>query len=403
MPGIFTEPGAPRKPAEGVPTTAGIVAAQIRARLRQPQTPSYAGPPFMETLQTLGIALGLASLAGLNLYLTVFVTGLAINQGWIGHIAQTHPQLMVLGEPAIIVIAGILYLLEFFADKVPWVDSLWDVVHTAIRPVGGAFLALHALGPLNPTLEVIAALLGGGVSLMVHSVKAGTRLVANHSPEPFSNIALSVTEDVVVLGGLALIKSDPTLAFIVFAIILLSIAVFGPVLFRAVKANGWLLWRKISAPASDHLDAELPKTLPHELEIACHSADLLGEKIVWAVPCISGGARHSPANLFGYLIATENEPSKLAFVSKRRWRKAAVQFDLATYKVAHEPKFLSENIVLYSLEKKPKYVFLFERGQRPVVQAVAASIKGRLESAAALAGPREPLVPETVVTETSTP
>jgi hypothetical protein len=342
----------------------------------------------METIQTLGIALGLASLAGLNLYLTVFVTGLSIQQGWI-NVAQTYPELAILGHPAIVAIAGVLFVIEFFADKVPWVDSLWDTVHTLIRPIGGAFLALHVLGTMDPIAEVIAVLLAGGASLMVHSVKAGTRLVANHSPEPFSNIALSVTEDVAVLGGLALIYSDPQLAFAVFSIVLLCIAFFGPKLLRAVKANLWLFWRKLTAPAADQVDAELPKALPHELEIACHSANLLGEKIVWAVPCLTTGARGLSANLFGYLIATEGDSTKLSFVTKRRWRKAAVQFDLATYKVAHEAKFLSENIVLYSLEKKPKYVFVFERGQRPVVEAVAASIKGRLETAPSL-GASEP-------------
>lgn len=334
----------------------------------------------MEVLQTLGIALGLASLAGLSLYLTVFVTGLAIQQGWIT-LAPAYSELAVLAHPAIITIAGLLYVLEFFADKVPWVDSLWDTVHTLIRPIGGAFLALHVLGPLDPTLDVIAALLAGTVTLMVHSVKAGTRLVANHSPEPFSNIALSVGEDVIVLGGLALIASDPTLALIVFSVVLLAIAFFGPILFRAVKANAWLFWRKLTAPAVDQVDAELPRTLPHELEIACHSANLLGEKIVWAVPCIASSVRGLPANLFGYLLATEGEAAKLSFVAQRRWRKAAVPLELATYKVAHEPKFLSENIVLYSLEKKPKYVFVFDRSQRPVVKAVAASIKARLEAA----------------------
>src|SRR6266550_419599 len=112
----------------------------------------------METLQTLGIALGLASLAGLNLYLTVFVTGLAIQQHWID-VAQTHPDLVILAHPAILVVSGALYLMQFFADKVPWVDSLWDAVHTVIRPVGGAFLAIRVLGTPDPVFDVIAALL----------------------------------------------------------------------------------------------------------------------------------------------------------------------------------------------------------------------------------------------------
>lgn len=343
----------------------------------------------METLQTLGIALGLASLAGLNLYLTVFVTGLAIQQQWID-LSQTHPDLMILGHPAIIAISGALYLLEFFADKVPWVDSLWDAVHTLIRPIGGAFLAIRVLGNPDPVFDVIIALLAGSVTLMVHSAKAGTRLVVNHSPEPFSNIALSVTEDAAVLGGLALIQHDPLLALIVFSVIVLSMAYFGPKLFRAVKVNAWLLWKKLTSPAVDQLDSDLSKTLPYELEIASHNANLIGERIIWAVPCICGSARPIPSNLFGYLIATEGDPSRLAFVGKRRWRKATQQFDLTTYKVAHEPKFLSENVVLYSLEKKPKYVFLFARSQRPVVKAIAASLKERLEPGPAPAVSAEP-------------
>jgi hypothetical protein len=276
--------------------------------------------------------------------------------------------------------------MQFFADKVPWVDSLWDTVHTLIRPVGGALLAIRVLGTPDPIFDVIVGLLGGSVTLMVHSVKAGARLMVNHSPEPFSNIALSFAEEAVVLGGLALIRRDPILALVIFSILLLSVAYFGPKLFRAIKVNVWLFWRKLASPAADQLDTELPKTLPHELEIACHSANLLGEKIVWAVPCIGGSGRNIPANHFGYLIATEGEPSKIAFVARRRWRKSAEQLDLATYKVAHEPKFLSENVVLYSLEKKPKYIFVFARSQRAVVKAVVASMQDRLSRAAALSG-----------------
>src|SRR5580704_8205883 len=128
----------------------------------------------MQRLQTLGVALGLASLSGLNLYLTVFVTGLAIQQHWVD-VSQTYPELAVLAHPAVLAIAAVLYLLQFFADKVPWVDSLWDAVHTFIRPLGGAFLAVHSLDHPDPTLEVIAALLAGGATLAFHGMKASTR------------------------------------------------------------------------------------------------------------------------------------------------------------------------------------------------------------------------------------
>src|SRR6266404_3368352 len=135
-------------------------------------------------------ALPISCLAGINLYLTVFITGLAIHFHWIT-LAPAYQSLEALGNPVIITIAGILYFLEFFADKIPWIDSAWDAVHTVIRPIGGALLALQVLGHPSPTFTVIVALLAGGTSLITHTAKAATRLASNTSPEPFSNIALS--------------------------------------------------------------------------------------------------------------------------------------------------------------------------------------------------------------------
>jgi hypothetical protein len=160
----------------------------------------------VEQLELLGVALGLATLAGVNLYLTVFVTGLALNQQWIA-LSQQYEPLQVLAHPAIITIAGILYFVEFLADKIPWIDTAWDSVHTVIRPIGGALLGVQVLGQSSPTLDVIIMLLAGGTSLIAHTTKASSRLVANTSPEPFSNIGLSLFEDVAVFGGLALIAT----------------------------------------------------------------------------------------------------------------------------------------------------------------------------------------------------
>ncbi|MEP6670586.1 MAG: DUF4126 domain-containing protein [Chthoniobacter sp.] len=341
----------------------------------------------MQVLQTLGVALGLASLAGLNLYLTVFVTGLAIQQQWVD-VSQSYPELAVLAHPAVLILSGVLYLLQFFADKVPWVDSLWDAVHTFIRPIGGAFLVVHVLDKPDPTIEVIAALLAGGVALTTHSVKAGTRLVANHSPEPFSNIALSLGEDALVVGGLFLIKQDPFLALIVFSVLLLAIGYLGPIIFRGARVQLWLIWKKIASPAADKLETKLSRDLPHELDVAFFSVNLERDPIAWAAPCISTSARRLPGNVFGFLVATERPGPKLAFVAKRGWKQIAVELDLTGYQVAHEPKFLSENVVLHHLEKKPRYIFLFARGQRAIVKAVVASITGRL--AASLPAPEEP-------------
>ena len=172
----------------------------------------------MDLLTQLGLALGFATLSGVNLYLTVFVTGIAVRFNWLD-LASAHEQFTVLGDPWILGVAGALFLIEFFADKIPWVDSTWDVLHTVLRPVGGIMLALTALGELEPSMSVVAALLSGGASLAMHSLKAGGRLLINLSPEPVSNAVASVTEDGLVLGGLGLMAFSPVIGFFVFLLV----------------------------------------------------------------------------------------------------------------------------------------------------------------------------------------
>jgi hypothetical protein len=211
----------------------------------------------VEKLDLLAVALGLATLAGINLYLTVFVTGLAIHFHWIT-LAPQYQSLEVLGSPWIITIAGVLYFLEFFADKIPWVDSIWDTVHTVIRPIGGALLAIQVLGHPSPALTVIVALLAGGASLVAHTAKAATRLASNTSPEPFSNIGLSLGEDAAVLGGLALVHFNPLLALAIFLLGIAAFFYFAPRILRAMKAKIWLAWKKINLPAYGDRGAKLP-------------------------------------------------------------------------------------------------------------------------------------------------
>ena len=177
----------------------------------------------METLSLLGVALGFATLSGINLYLTTFLAGLAVRFNWI-QLADKYESLAILANPWIIGVAGVLFLLEFFADKIPWVDSSWDAVHTFIRPIGGTLLALAALGEMDPVISVIAGLLGGGTTLITHATKAGSRLLINMSPEPVSNTIASVGEDGLVLGGLGLMAFAPVVAFFVFlAVVILAV------------------------------------------------------------------------------------------------------------------------------------------------------------------------------------
>ena len=175
----------------------------------------------MEILSLLGVALGFATLSGINLYLTTCLAGLAVRFNWLD-LAGKYESLQVLDNPWIIGISGLLFLLEFFADKIPWVDTSWDAIHTFIRPVGGCLLALAALGEIDPVLTVIAALLSGGTSLLTHAAKTGSRMLINMSPEPVSNSVASLSEDGLVLGGLGLMAFAPTIAFFVFLVAVIA-------------------------------------------------------------------------------------------------------------------------------------------------------------------------------------
>ncbi|NNC87366.1 MAG: DUF4126 domain-containing protein [Akkermansiaceae bacterium] len=194
----------------------------------------------MEILQQLGLALGFATLSGLNLYLTVLVSGLAIRFDWVS-LAERYESLAVLGDWWVIGVAGGLFLVEFFADKVPWVDSTWDTVHTVVRPAGGILLALAALGDLDPVVSVVAALLAGGTTLVTHSAKAGGRLLINLSPEPVSNAVASVGEDGLVLGGLTLMALAPAVAFFVFVVLVIVAMVIASKTWGSIRTGGRML------------------------------------------------------------------------------------------------------------------------------------------------------------------
>ena len=186
----------------------------------------------MGIVELLGVAASVSLLAGWRLYLCVFATGLAMKTGYISppeHLAT----LSTLANPWVIGVAGIGAVAEFFADKIAWLDSLWDAVHTAVRPIGGALLAMAIVDPSDQSWQVIALLLGGGAALMSHGAKAGTRAVVNASPEPFSNIAVSTGEDVVTGGLLVLAIANPVAAVGV-AVVLAVGAVFAILLVRRV-------------------------------------------------------------------------------------------------------------------------------------------------------------------------
>ena len=184
----------------------------------------------MDLLMTLGRTLGFSAAAGINLYATVAILGLASRYDWV----TLPPQFKVFDNGVIIIVALVMYVVEFLADKIPWVDSVWDLIHTVIRPVGGALIAVAAVGQASPTVEGLVALLGGTVAAGTHLTKAGTRVMVNASPEPFSNWTLSLLEDVFVVGLGLLTLKYPLLALGVAVVLLVFIIIFARVLLRAV-------------------------------------------------------------------------------------------------------------------------------------------------------------------------
>ena len=207
----------------------------------------------MDTLSLLGVALGFATLSGINLYLTTFMAGLAVRFNWVD-LADKYESLAILSNPWIIGIAGALFLIEFFADKIPWLDSSWDAIHTFIRPIGGTLLALAALGEMDPAVSVVAALLSGSTTLLTHATKAGSRLLINMSPEPVSNTVASLGEDGLVLGGLGLMAFAPVVSFFVFLVVVI-IAIW-------LSRKTWGVIRRGYSALRNRKNKEEPSELP---------------------------------------------------------------------------------------------------------------------------------------------
>jgi hypothetical protein len=175
--------------------------------------------PALSAVEIIGIAASASLLAGWRLYLVILATGIAMRTGAVP-LPEHLAALQVLGNPWVIGIAGVGAFCEFFADKVMWLDSVWDTVHTLVRPVGGALLALAIVDPGDPVMQVIAFVLGGGGALLAHGGKAGARAVVNASPEPVSNAAVSSVEDVATVGLLWLAYEHPYWAAVIAALLL---------------------------------------------------------------------------------------------------------------------------------------------------------------------------------------
>jgi hypothetical protein len=228
----------------------------------------------MSAVEIVALAGSLSLLSGWRLYATLFVAGLAMKFHVID--LPTHlASLDVLGNTWVLGVAGVGLIAEFFADKIAWVDSAWDWIHSIVRPLGGALLALAVVDPADPGVQVITFLLGGGAALLSHGVKSSTRAVVNASPEPVSNAVLSVGEDITTAGLAALALAYPVFAMILAVALLLAsiIALFAlRKIIRRIGTNmkkgpGYMLGLQDDAPATTPATAtsvpsETPPTTP---------------------------------------------------------------------------------------------------------------------------------------------
>jgi hypothetical protein len=287
----------------------------------------------LSVIQLLGSTLGLGLVSGINLYATVLVVGLGI-RFWLITLRPELHQLDVLANPVVIVVAGLIFVVEFLADKIKWVDSVWDAVHTFIRPLGAALIGAAALGEISPA-SVVVALLCGGVAFSGHSTKAGLRLLVNHSPEPFSNVALSLVEDVLVVFGTYVAVQYPYVMLIIVALFVIAFVWFAPKAFRLLRIETHAIvaiFRKMflklkglftrnRTSKSERLEIvndEMPVEYVYHLRDACDVQDPAA-----VIKCAAGkgvrGLKHST----GYLNIT---PTDAIFLCKRllRLRKYSV-------------------------------------------------------------------------------
>ncbi len=193
----------------------------------------------MSLVSALGYTIPFAFASGLNVYATIAVLGLSSHFG----LVSLPQQFRAFDHPAVIGVALVMYLIEFVADKIPWFDSVWDALHTVIRPLGGAFVAVAALGDASPMATTLAALLGGSVAMTTHLTKTGARAAANTSPEPFSNWILSFSEDALAVGLTYGAIRHPDIALAIAVVLLIVIGAFSALIVRFVRRR----FRKIAA------------------------------------------------------------------------------------------------------------------------------------------------------------
>jgi hypothetical protein len=310
----------------------------------------------MDALAKLSSVMGLSLTSGINLYATVAVVGIVTKFGMVEGLPA---EFEAFNNNFIIFMAVILYLCEFAADKVPGFDSLWDSVHTIIRPFGAALIALTVVGDAAPPVEVVAGLFGASLAAATHTAKAGTRLVVNTSPEPFSNIGVSVAEDAGVVGMSVLVMTHPYISLVVSLIILLLLITYGPGLFRGALLVLKAIPVKLFSTFAGEKDGVLREQMPDSLEETVDTTLSKTEEIKVSLPCSAQKIKNCGRNRKGYVVVT-NE--RLLFAFRRFFKPNVKHWLLAGLeRPGFQARFLFDVLRIKSEGKFMRFLFLKNR------------------------------------------
>ncbi|HZT58156.1 MAG TPA: DUF4126 domain-containing protein [Pyrinomonadaceae bacterium] len=345
----------------------------------------------MEKLDAFGSLIGLGLTSGVNLYATVLVVGLGIRLGLI----TINPELSgleVLGNPFVIGVAGLIYMVEFLADKFPWIDSAWDAVHTVIRPLGAAALGVASLGRVEPVTSVVAGLFCGGIALTGHSTKAGTRLIINHSPEPFSNILVSTVEDLLVVFAAWLAFSHPLIMLGIGLTFIALFIWFAPKVFRLIRIQWVAFWsfvNKLFAVLTGHSVAQPAAVgpnvnLPVGMVVGGHRprgsapnryVNYIEDRIggrgdLCCAKCFAGKGVKGLRNSVGYVYLTDGS---LWFVTRRLFRFRSHEINKGSIEgLTFKRRILFDQLTVKAGGKRQNILFfkdIYEEGER-VFQAL---------------------------------
>ena len=362
---------------------------------------------WMDTLELIGSTMGLGFLAGIRLYATVFALGLAIRLGWF-HPGPGGTGLMILAHPAVLIASGLACVIEFFADKVPWVDSLWDSFHVVIRPIGAVLLASAALGNFDPAVRTILMILCGGVALASTGSKASTRLAVNHSPEPFSNIGLSLIEDAMIPAGMWISLKHPEIAMALTSIFLgvflwLAPKVIRSVRLRWVALRAWKRGNKAGPISGDFQEGGMSSKGPGAASMAHQALHILAMQAgpipeayaqraqrAMGLPAPPHGIRAAGTktldgmgNALGYLSIGENQ---MTFVAEGWIRKRTYSIPLASVTSVELRRGLLMHRLIVRSSDGDRALHIFRNVQIPETGGTAAENPAIREHAAFRSG-----------------